>query len=133
MKSSLLVIDDCKLKIESFSSKVTGVVPETAIDLDAFAGEYVHIWVDEDGVYSLNPNRSHYWHVAELQVPPRRHRIETEEVAPDGKTQILEIAEGVIQDGQAQLREILVPLPVDLSTAEVITRALPEPETTEAP
>ncbi|MCX5825386.1 MAG: hypothetical protein NTY86_18310 [Deltaproteobacteria bacterium] len=128
MKSSLLVIDDCKLKIESFSSKITGVVPETVIDLDALAGEYVHIWVDEDGVYSLDPDRSHYWHIAELQVPPRRHRIDTEEVIQDGRTQNLDIAEGVTQGGRTQIREILVPLPVDLSMTEVTTRELPEPE-----
>jgi len=111
MKPKISIIDDCKLKIESFSCAALGDVPETVIDLDAHAGEYVHIWIDKDGAYSLDPGHDHYWHIAELPVPERRFRIDAEEI---------------IQDGETQIRENPVPLPVKLSIAEMVMRELPE-------
>ena len=111
MKPNINIIESCKLKIASFTCAALKEVPAAVIDLNAYAGEYVHIWVDADGTYSIDPGREHYWHVAELQVSPRQYRIETEEVT---------------QNGETQIRENPVPLPVDLSITRIITWDLPE-------
>jgi hypothetical protein len=126
MNPIVTIIDSCKLKIEPFDCKVLGAAAEAIIDLDAYAGEYVHLWLDLDGSYSLDPNRGHYWHVADLQVPKRQYRIETEEIVQDGETLVIQDGKTLIQDGKTPVRENLVRLSVDLSAVKIITRALPE-------
>lgn len=65
--------DKNRIIIDAFECEKCGKVPETVIDLNPFKGQFVRIWLDEDGTYSLDPNRNHYWQIAEFQVPkPKR-------------------------------------------------------------
>lgn len=85
-------------------------IPSQSLGLDGYAGEHVHIWLDADGSYSLDREKDHYWHVAELDVPARQY-------------QEADMGE-VDTDGQPIVRP--VPLPVDLSQSAIASYDLPD-------
>ncbi|MFH2012521.1 MAG: hypothetical protein ABIJ37_07485 [Pseudomonadota bacterium] len=68
MEPKITIVDDCKIRIAGYDCKV-GKISQKTIDMTPYAGEYVRIWLEKDGTYSLDKNANHYWQVAELQVP----------------------------------------------------------------
>lgn len=88
------------------------VVLATTIDLTPYQGQVARIYLNEDGSISIYPNTTHYWLLAEVDLPPQQFRyIDT--------GQVDELGAPILQ------RE---PIPLDLSTCEVKVWALPEVE-----
>src|SRR3972149_803605 len=57
-----------------------GSVPETSLDMTPYAGEHVHIWLDDTGEISMDSSHDHYWHICEITVPAR---VATETADPE--------------------------------------------------
>lgn len=102
-------ISGSQLSVESFNFGGK-VVPATAIDLTPYQGQVVRIYLNEDGSISVYPNTTHYWLLAEVNLPPQQFNyIDT--------GQVDELGAPILQ------RE---PVPLDLSALEVKVWALPE-------
>lgn len=111
MKPALAIINKCKVRIPAFERQVPGKVSQKTIDLTPYAGQYVRIWLDENGTYSLDKRRGHYWQMAEFLVPDIEYEeIETEEIDPITN-------EPIIQRNA---------LPLDLEKTEIETWHLPD-------
>lgn len=79
-------ISGSKIIIEAFECEKLGVTAEAEIDMTPYAGEYVRIWLDQDGIYSLDSSTSHFWQIAELRVPELQYQeIDTGEVDEFGE------------------------------------------------
>jgi len=86
------------------AAKISG----KSIDLTPYAGQYVRIWLDYDGGFSLEPRKDHFWQLAEFQVPEQAHK-EVKGTDPETKEETIN----------------LEALPLDLSATEIRTWELP--------
>lgn len=111
MKPKITVVDSCKLKIAAFECEAVGKVSQKTIDPTPYAGQYIRIWLEKDGTYSLDAKRDHYWQVAELQVPAQQYtQVDTGETDSD--------------TGEPIMRTEALPL--DLSAVEIFIWDLPQ-------
>jgi hypothetical protein len=92
-----------KLTIAAFECEVLGKVGQKTIDLAGQAGEYVRIWLEKDGTYSIDKHKDHFWQVAELSVPVQGYDVE---ITEEGETS--------------------TPIPLDLDGVEIRTFELPK-------
>jgi len=86
------------------AAKISG----KSIDLTPYAGQYVRIWLDYDGGFSLEPRKDHFWQLAEFQVPEQAYK---EVITKDAKS----------DEESTNLKA----LPLDLSATEIRTWELP--------
>lgn len=104
-----ITITGSKVKIAGFSSDILGKVSGKTIDMTAFAGQYVRIWLETDKSYSLDKHKDHFWQVAEFPVP--------------------EIAYEQVEEENPETKEItmkMVPQPLNLKGVEIETWELPQ-------
>lgn len=94
-----------KIIIEGFNCLKLGSIPKTEIDLTPYAGQYVRVWLDQDGSYSLDPATDHYWQMAEMNIPD-----------------LQETDTGEIDEEGAPIMEVL---PLDLSDMVIAVWELP--------
>ena len=73
MKPNITVTDQCKIKIASFESEGIGRVSQKTLDMTAYTGQHVRVWLEDNGTYSVNKPGDHYWQVAEFDVPVRQY------------------------------------------------------------
>jgi len=117
MKPKITVVDGCKLRIAAFGCDALGSkVSQKTIDMTPYAGQRARIWLEEDGTYSLDPRKDHYWQVCELYVPEIAYR-ETEEKDPD----------------TGELAAKIEALPLDLSGVKALLYDLPGTATPGSP
>ena len=84
MQPNITIVDGYKLRIAGFECGELGYVSQKTIDMTPYAGQYVRIWLDKDGTYSLNPRKDHFWQVAEFQAPEQEYKdVDTGETDPD--------------------------------------------------
>lgn len=84
--------------------------PGQTIDLAPYQGQTVRVYLNDDGAVSVYPNTTHYWLLAEVDVPsPRFSYIDTGEAD--------ELGMAIMQQ---------VPVPLDLAEADIRVWALPE-------
>jgi len=108
MKPKITIVGGCKVRIAGHDCKI-GKISQRTIDMTPYAGEYVRIWLEEDGSYSSNKHIDHYWQIAEMQVPEQKYQeIETKEMGTDSKPVVKREA-----------------IPIDLSGVGIITFDLP--------
>lgn len=69
MRAKINVVDGSKIRILAFENDLLGKISQKTIDLTPYAGQRTRVWLEKDGTYSLNPNKDHYWQVAEIDVP----------------------------------------------------------------
>jgi len=69
MTPNITIVEDGKIRIAAFTCNRLGKVSQKTIDMTPYEGRHVRIWLDHDGSYSLDPNKDHFWQVAELDVP----------------------------------------------------------------
>ena len=87
---NITIVDKYKVRIDAFECKKCGKVPATTIDLRPYAGQYVRIWLDEDGTYALDPRRNHFWQMAEFQVPEQEYKqVDSGDKDPETKEPIM--------------------------------------------
>jgi len=113
MKPKITIVGGCKVRIAGHDCKI-GKISQRTIDMTPYAGEYVRIWLEEDGSYSSNKHIDHYWQIAEMQVPEQKYQeINTQEI---NTREMNTDATPVIKVEQ---------IPIDLSGVEIITFDLP--------
>jgi hypothetical protein len=110
MFPAITIVDKYKVRIPAFECKECGHVSQKTIDMTPFAGQYVRIWLDKEGTYSLDKRRGHFWQMAEFQVPHIQH----EEIDTGEKDPVTD--EPVIQRNT---------LPLDIEKAAIETWHLP--------
>lgn len=98
-----------KLVVEPFrfGEVVTKLVE---FDLTAYQGKPFRLYVEEDGSFSVDPNRDHFWLLAEVLVPERM----VESVPTGDET----------EDGQVVHQ--LMELPLDLNDVVITVFELPQ-------
>lgn len=108
MLPKISILKNGRISITALECAGIGKVAKMTIDLTPCAGERVRIWLDQDGAYSLDKFRDHFWQIAELDVPALV-RQEGEKAGEDGK---------IISTEET--------LPLDLAGAEISVWPLPE-------
>lgn len=98
------------IEIAGFSCESFGEINTATIDLTPYAGQYVRVWLDNDGSYSLDPSTSHFWQMAEFTVPKMQYQdVDTGEKDEQGNP--------VMQPRT---------LPLNLENMEIIVLELPK-------
>lgn len=100
------------ITIDDFSFRGNMRSGET-IDLTPYQGQTVRIYLNENGTVSVYPTTTHYWLLAEINVPPREFEyVDTGEV-------------GEVDDLKMPIMQ-QIPIPLDLSAVDIRVWALPE-------
>ena len=69
MFPNITIVDGYKLRVAAFSCKRLGHVSQKTIDMTPHAGQYLRLWLEEDGTYSLDTRVNHFWQVVEFRMP----------------------------------------------------------------
>jgi hypothetical protein len=84
---NIIIVDKYKLRIMAIQSEALGKISQKTIDLTAYAGQHVRLWLDLDGGYSMDPKKDHYWQIAELDVPEIQYQqVDSGETDNDGNS-----------------------------------------------
>lgn len=102
VSGSTIVIDDFLFRGNMCLGK--------AIDLTPYQGQVVRIYLNEDSTVSVYPTTTHYWLLAEINVPPREFEY---------------VDTGEIDDLEMPIMQQM-PIPLDLSEVDIRVWALPK-------
>lgn len=102
-------ISGSQITIESFSY-AGKTVQATTIDLTPYQGHMARVYLNEDGTISVYPDTTHYWLLAEVNLPQQQYRL---------------VDTGQVDEFGSPIME-QEPVPLDLSALEVKVWALPE-------
>lgn len=109
-KPGLSNVDKHKLRIAALDAKGVGKVGQKTIDITPYAGQYVRVWLDADGNYSLDKHKDHAWQIAEFQVPKQQYtEVDTGEKDEKGNPVVR-----------------LEPIPIDLDDVDIKVWELPD-------